>query len=429
MKNPKQKYLIHLLLVLVYVSWLFLYFTGISTVPFHPDESTYIFMSQDVDKMLSGQLSELFYNVNTTDPISQQYRLLDAPITRYAIGIARFLTSTPPLPQDWDWSKSWEQNSAAQPDSRLLIIARLGIAIFLPLTLFFYYLLIKRTYSTSIAILSSLLLMMNSIILLHTRRAMAEGGLIFFIIFSIFILIRLPKKWLFLSAIPITLAINAKQSAVFFILIGIGSLIYMLRDSAYKALKQLFLFGVLFLALFFLLNPVMWSDPFAVAKKMIESRSILTQNQVEAINSIKHEFILNSLPKKTIGLIGQLFLVAPATEDVSNYSQNLHNATVSYFQNPLNRGIGRTTTIAGIGIFLITIGIIDTLKKRCLNRLIILSTFFVLTLGILFSFTIPFQRYYLPIFPFLSLYTANGFITIFIQIKNHLAAKNKVIVG
>lgn len=424
--NPKQKFLLLLLIFLVYIAWVFLYFTGISEVPFHPDESTYIYMSQDVDKIMSGEISNLFYDPNAADLISQQYRLLDAPITRYVIGKGRLLTASPRLQQDWDWSKSWSQNAAALPDSNLLFIARFSIAIFLPVSIVLFFFIVKQVFSFSVAIVASFLLMTNSLILLHTRRAMAEDGLIFFIFFSIFVLIRLPKKWIFLSAIPITLALNAKQSAVFIVLIGVGTIVYLHWNNIIQLIRQLVLFGFVFLGLFYLLNPIVWNDPILVTSKMISTRSALTQNQVATINSVKKEFILDSIPKKAIGLMGQLFIVAPATEDVANYSEDLHDATINYFQNPLNRGIGRNIPMAGFVILLIIVGMVNTLKNPSPHRLILFSTSVVLTVGIFFSFTIPFQRYYLPIIPFINVFTANGLIVIILKIKNHLVPKNKV---
>ena len=73
---------------------------GIDTIPFHPDESTYLYMSGDLDIYLDNPLNLAFNNQNHNDP-RQRYRLIDPPMSRYVLGLGRVLTRTPPILNDW----------------------------------------------------------------------------------------------------------------------------------------------------------------------------------------------------------------------------------------------------------------------------------------------------------------------------------------
>ncbi|PKN83742.1 MAG: hypothetical protein CVU46_16230, partial [Chloroflexi bacterium HGW-Chloroflexi-8] len=61
-KDPVRPIYINIIVIFVIIIWLFLYIKDISSVPFHPDESTQIFMSKDVDLFISGHLNDLIYN-------------------------------------------------------------------------------------------------------------------------------------------------------------------------------------------------------------------------------------------------------------------------------------------------------------------------------------------------------------------------------
>ena len=54
---------------------------GASEVPFHPDEATYLYMSSDVDALLTRPASLAWTPASPDDP-KLTYRLLSAPLTR-----------------------------------------------------------------------------------------------------------------------------------------------------------------------------------------------------------------------------------------------------------------------------------------------------------------------------------------------------------
>jgi hypothetical protein len=75
-------------------------------------------MSGDVEQFFIKPANLFWTPSRTNDPL-QQYRELDAPLTRYLIGIGRLTSGgIAPLPVDWDWSQPWHDNleAGAHPD-------------------------------------------------------------------------------------------------------------------------------------------------------------------------------------------------------------------------------------------------------------------------------------------------------------------------
>ena len=198
------------------------YISGVSKVPFHPDESTLIFMSADFEHLFSDPLS-MSWKAGDPIPDTVRYRMIDAPITRYLLGFGRSINKITAPQVDWDWSATWEENeiAGALPDERLLLTERLVIASFFPLTILLLYLIGLKLDGRLLGILIVLLFSLNPLILLHTRRAMAEGVLIFGLVLTMYTSLKYAK-YPFLVGLTAALAFNAKHSA--FVLIPIGLL-------------------------------------------------------------------------------------------------------------------------------------------------------------------------------------------------------------
>ncbi len=117
-------------------------------VPFHPDESTQIFMSSDVETIFSN-VRALFWSPDLPPDSRMDYRLLDAPIPRYLIGLGRLLTHQSPLPVDWNWSLSWDENlsAGAFPTNMLLLTAHLSVAWVFPISLLLLWSILSKQFS------------------------------------------------------------------------------------------------------------------------------------------------------------------------------------------------------------------------------------------------------------------------------------------
>jgi 4-amino-4-deoxy-L-arabinose transferase-like glycosyltransferase len=416
MRNQNRVYEFVIVAILIGIaSWF--YFTNLDSVPFHPDEATQIFMSADVDQFLENPLSLAWSPVNSPTP-RLRYRLIDAPLTRTVIGMARKIARHPPLPQDWDWSENWQfnQQSGAMPSHSLLHLARLSVAVIFPFTLLCMYFAVKETFSTLPAILTTFLFAFHALILLHTRRAMAESLLVFFICLSLFFLVKFTKKpWL--AAFPIALAINAKQSALPLLLVGLlAILIYFpLGKKEVKAIAlEILYYGAIIVSIYLLLNPVIWKYPIWAFQESWLIRSELTRQQVFTLQSANGQKVLLSIPQKLAGLIGNLFITAPAIQDVGNYTNELQAASQVYLAKTLHSlfrgfmGGGVFLAFGLMGVFLLKKHLDDsTTEKR--NKIWIFVAASTLQLIVnLTQFSLPFQRYVITLVPYTCIWCSLG---------------------
>lgn len=424
----KNKRYLYLIAGIFSILWMFFYFKNLLNVPFHPDESTQIFMSKDVELIINNT-SDLYFQADTQNSIEQNYRLLDAPLPKYFIGIFRIIFNLEAISFDWDWSKSWTDNQDAIPGYQLLLISRLSAAIFFPLSIILFFFVLKEVFKSDnlLIFLSLMLFAFNSLLLLHTRRAMAESSMIFFLLLSLFTLCKIPHKWFFMSAVPIGLAINAKQILIFLIPLSIILVIFIFKKQLKNFLVQITLFIVVLIGIFLILNPIAWNQPVPVVKQMLSQRMELSQNQVNAIQSVSPEYITNSLSKRITAFIAQLFIIKPSPQEISNYQKFLQESIVDYFKNPLHNGLIRNLLGGTVYFILFLLGFfksISLLPDRL--KLIFIIGFILFCLELLISLSIPFQRYYLPAIPFTIIFAMIGLrqsITLIKKISNRSQIK------
>ena len=74
-------------------------------VPFHPDESTHLYLSRDFDLLFrQREPAAVTWQAADAPPDVRRYRLLEAPLSRYLIGLSRALTGQPALTTSTDWN-------------------------------------------------------------------------------------------------------------------------------------------------------------------------------------------------------------------------------------------------------------------------------------------------------------------------------------
>mgnify|MGYP000951255913 CR=1 FL=1 len=401
--------------IMVFILYAVFYTSTLADVPFHPDESTQIFMSADVDTLLTS-IDKLYWNSTLSNDLRQHYRLLDAPVTRYLIGTARLLNQAPALPNDWDWSLSWQQNQerGALPDVSLLWLARLSVAWLALISLIFFFDIVQKVSHPLIALLASILLALSPLFLLHTRRAMAESALLFFGILSIWVMLRFPHRPIFIGAVC-ALAFCSKQSAAVLVFPAILVICMQSKNKISSRLMNLFMFFISFLLVILLLNPFLWKNPLQAAQQAWQQRALLTQQQQELIFERSPEKQTDDFIQKTASLIGALYFQAPAVADVANYLQDTTDASQHYFANPLNNllhdlyGAIIQLTLGILGLILFIMHAIKNSGPRS-GKTLILVTFLCITISLLFFTPFPFQRYYILLLPWIQLWTTYALI-------------------
>ena len=116
----------HGLFILVLVILSVKAISGIQAIPFHPDESTYLYMSTDFFEYLSNPFSLTSAELSIDHP-KIRYRLIDPPLTRYFAGFGLMIYGRQPLAADWNWSTTVEGNETvgALPDNNTLLAGRI----------------------------------------------------------------------------------------------------------------------------------------------------------------------------------------------------------------------------------------------------------------------------------------------------------------
>jgi 4-amino-4-deoxy-L-arabinose transferase-like glycosyltransferase len=409
----------HWLFILLLIVLSAFYIWGVVKVPFHPDESTYIFMSADFENIVTNPLSMVWEAENPLTDIFR-YRLIDAPLTRYLLGIGRALAGLPAPVVDWDWSASWEANrsSEALPVARTLLIERLTLASLFPICLLLLYLIGLKLDGRLMGIFAILLLSLHPLILLHTRRAMAEGVLMFGIILTLYAFTKVGKH-AFLVGLAVAVAFNAKHSAILLLPIGIIAVCWLPNSSTRKFSKILInLTGYLlgFVLLTALLNPVIWRNPFATAREALIQRQILLNRQLADIKRISPAQVLETPAERAAVSLAQMFIAPPIFSEVGNYRLQTAQAEVEYLSTPGNN-FWRNSLSAGITLGLTLLGIIaafhisstgDFNQRRIL--ILFLLSFLLMVMGIILMIPLAWQRYSVPLIPFVSIFASLGLV-------------------
>lgn len=393
------------------------YLLGLLSVPFHPDEQTYLFMSGDLERLFSNP-SSLFWNPTQTIELRQKYRLRDAPLTRWLIGIGRQIARKPAPQVDWDWSKDWETNRAngALPPQDLLLVGRLSVAFLFPFSLWLMFAIAKSIGSDLSGWAAMVILAGNGLVLLHTRRAMAESALLFTSLLTLWI-IQHPQRspwWIGLAA---ALAFNAKQSAAPLVLLAAIAVWFAGDESGWRftnRFRNLLSFCLTFGLVTFSLNPFLWSNPILAGRAAWFERNQLVSQQVEMVRSVNPEMVWETPFHRLQGFFIHVFFSRPATADVANYVQDMQSEEATYFANPFHSLMRNLKggamlaflTLFGFALAAVRTGELSTQKKRSMG-LLWAATLLQLA-GLIAFVPLPFQRYVLPLLPFQCLWAARG---------------------
>ena len=160
---------------------------GAGLVPFHGDESIWIYMSHDFDDLfVRRDVSRLLYSADPADPEDQSLRELNNPIAKYVVSLSWRAAgyTDADLNGYWVWGAGWDWNAenGRVPSASLLRAARWLPAALAALGVLAVMALGVRLGGsrTRAGWLAAALLATDASFLLHTRRAMAEGTLIAF---------------------------------------------------------------------------------------------------------------------------------------------------------------------------------------------------------------------------------------------------------
>ena len=376
---------------------------GVASVPYHPDESSYLFMSDELEPMLTHP-SSLYWSERPADGKRQSLRLLNPPLIHIVVELGRRAAGLDPLPVDWNWSAPWDYNllAGAVPSPALLQAGRMAVAVLFPLSLVLFFFAARRAAGDFTAWAAVVLLASNALLLLHARRVMAEGTLIFAVALFLWTMV-VARQHPWLAAIPAALAVCAKLSLAPLVLIGLAAILWPLeaeRPAALRA-RQAVVYAALGLALTLALYPIAWQQPLRVAEEISRTRDYVANIQMQKYA----DQVIKTPGERLRALVRQVYFAPPDFYEDPMYAAQTRDSETAYLANPLHRllrsglggGILLALTLAGLGL--------------CLPRMrrelaYLLAATLLLAFALLAAVPLEWQRYYLPLLPFTCFWAA-----------------------
>lgn len=417
------------------------YGTGLAAVPFHPDESTYIYMSRDFATLfLERSPAALVWRPGQPITPEVRYRLLDAPLNRYLIGLGWWGAgwSAAELNADWVWSASWQANLAAGriPPPGLLLASRWPAALLAALTAALVFGLGVAARGWAAGTLAAGLLALHPLMLLHGRRAMAEGPLLFTSALAVAAGVLAARR-LDQRARPSLgrlaligaglgllagLALASKHSALVLgpaVLAPAAAAIWQSPETRRRRVRQLAVLGLAALsaagALTLALNPVLWAAPAEALRAMWAARLQLSGAQTAGQQILAPGQVLPAAPDRLRAAVVNVYLAPPAVWDVpaANHLGYLEPQARAYFagpgrQSPLWAGAllaGLTT--AGLAFSALHL-FRDRLGPATRAEQGLWAWGGATVLFTLLAVSIDWQRYFLPLLPAVCLFAALG---------------------
>jgi len=406
-------------------------------VPFHPDEATHIYLSADFDRLVYG-LDPAGVTWQAADALEdvRRYRLLEAPLSRYLIGLGRGLMgyAGQQLAVDWDWSASWAANATAGavPDAGLLRAARLPAALLTVLAPLLLYDLGRRLTNDAGGAAAAGLLACSGAALLHGRRAMSEGPLLFCGLVAGWLAVRLMQHWAGsdephagtarrLIAAPallgaaMALAGAAKLTGWALLPVAAVAVVAPPRAGRWSWAVRLGVFLAAATLAAWALNPALWSAPVGGLRAMAAARAELLAEQSAAIRAAGAGHVLRGPVEHGLAELYHTYLAPLAYWDIPNYAAETAPDERAYEANRLNTGLrfgGAGPRLAAGGAFL-ALGLAGVVfagvrflragpsaaQREARWPMLLLAAWTAATVVGLFAFDIAWQRYYLPLLP------------------------------
>jgi len=397
---------------------------GLENIPFHPDESSLLFQSRDLEKIISDPLS-MVWSADRIGEIDQTYRLLNPPLPKYIIGLGRMLAgySSEDVNNDWNWSATWDENvaSSALPEPKLLLGSRIATTIVFLFSMIPLAITARKISRDRLLIAVLVIFGLHSLALLHGRRAMSEGPLIFGISLAILGILEAEQRpWL--AGLGTAIAASTKLSAAALFPVAIIAILWRRKDQDKNGklrLRGLLVFSAAAIIVSLLLNPVLWSNPISSIGGIWNSRVEFATQQTETLRGISPELVLETPSQRISAMIAMLFVRRPQTSEVANYVQQLNVGEQSYLSNPINTLFSGLVG-GGLALFVSIFGISHSLFrvykgewKRKREILLLLIGTVLQASAIFLANTIPFQRYYIPLLPFTILWMGLGVSSLF----------------
>ena len=255
---------------------------------------------------------------------------------------------------------------------------------------------------------------------------MAEGALIFGVLLAFWSFLRDGKPpWL--AGLGMAIAFNAKQSAIALLPVGMFAVVWgsfletkpdsksfriQLRLKFRQASMNLIQFFVVFGLVTFVLNPVFWHNPIQAMQASLANRQDLLSRQVADAEKFAPEQVLNTPAKRLAVMVGHLYVLPLQFYEVGNYQAQTATAEQAYLAFPGHeflRGLFGGGILLALTLMGLVRGALEIRRKgiaRSRMLLLLLAATGVMGAALIAAVPLPFQRYSIPLLPFLILWIA-----------------------
>ncbi len=392
---------------------------GTTQVPPHADEYMQIAMARDYFTLRDQGSAALVFTPPLEVDTLQYLRLLNGTLQKNLIGLlwAASGRTAEGLPNIYAWAMPLEWNTAAGnvPDVASLHLARWTSAALTALAVVPIFMLGWHLRLRALAYPSALLYALHPVILLNGRRAMMEGSLIFFSLFSMYwlvalivaehsanargFMVRLPPLVRYaVLGILIGLTVASKHTGV----IVAGAVLTaalvtgIVRHKPIRPLRPLMwvsLAGLIGVLTWFALSPHFWGDPLGTLRAMLAARTELI-----ALQTTDTTLAYQSFGERIAAILTQPFLSAPQYFEAPTWAGILDEQITTY-QNAATNGWDWGVPI-GLGLTaLAALGLVTLIYEALRRNLIAWAILLWAVSAVLAAAIVPmnWQRYYLPL--------------------------------
>jgi 4-amino-4-deoxy-L-arabinose transferase-like glycosyltransferase len=398
---------------------------GTPHVPLHGDEPTQMYMGRDTYYLLvQGDFARVRYDPRSPEPDQQELRLLNGTLPKYLIGLGMiqmgYTLDNWQKPYDWGADFAYNRANGHIPPDETLAALRYPHTALTIAALWGVYALGWALGGAGVGTVAALAFGLNPAVLLDGRRLMMEAALLAFSVWSAAATWGVLRGLLRPSwprwGLPLALAFGllsglalaSKHTAIFTVgalwLALSGGLIYRLvRVTRAHALRWL-LSGLaallVMVGVFYALNPAWWGDPLGRAQTVLALRQDLLRGQTAFFGGYA------DFADQTAGFFRQAFAVQPQYYQVDTWRAPLAEAIRAYEAGGFaGLSVGALGGLAWLIASLV--GVIALLRRGAAGGLLLVWGAAMISLTWLIT-PLEWQRYYLPIYPWLALVGALG---------------------
>ena len=265
------------------------YFSGIESVPFHPDESQWIATSNVFEEYFTGQ----FFS-----PVWDQsyWTLTQPPLTRYVIGFGRWLGgfTAQDLNPYWQFDLGHGANivKGAKPSDELLWWSRFPMAALSVFSILIGWVLVQKSLGRFAGVIWIFLCVINPYLLKTGRRAMGEAPLLICMMLATYAgyqalqIVSTKERnctkliiWIGMFGMVAGFAGAAKLNGLSILAAGVMIVAIIAIKQKNSVQRKLIFAGCASMVMFFLAgcsfvgcNPFLWRDPIGRTQKMLDHR-------------------------------------------------------------------------------------------------------------------------------------------------------------